>query len=55
MKAASTDHEFNAIHVVESLLPGDLKTGTNLYESTLVPRQRAIPELAVHLHTPTLR
>lgn len=37
-----TELRFNAIHVIESLRPGDRKTGEDLYDSIIFPRTRGL-------------
>ena len=37
-----TELRFNAIYVIESLRPGDRKTGEELYDSIIFPRTRGL-------------
>ena len=49
-----TELRFNAIHVIESLRPGDRKTGEDLYDSIIFPRTRdwrAVTPSTVRLRT----
>jgi hypothetical protein len=46
----STGLRFNAIYVVESLPPGDLRSGQELYDAVLIPAKHAHPGLHVEYH-----